>query len=68
MPIFSSRWSKYGVHVRWLRVPWANLVFYERVIIAAIRRPARYDPMLFDIYPDFAELRSSFVICADIVT
>ena len=52
VPIFSSQWSKNGLHVKHaLRVPWANLVFSERVIIGAIRRRARRHPTLFDLYP-----------------
>jgi ubiquinone/menaquinone biosynthesis C-methylase UbiE len=52
VPIFSSRWSKFGLHVKHgLRLPWANLVFPERVIVGTIRRRARRDPKLFDVYP-----------------
>jgi len=52
VPIFSSRWSKYGLHVKHgLRVPWANLIFPERVIVGALRRRARRDPKLFEVYP-----------------
>jgi SAM-dependent methyltransferase len=52
VPIFSSIWSKYGLHLKHgLRVPWANLVFSERVIIGAMARRARRDPKLFELYP-----------------
>ena len=52
VPIFSSIWSKYGLHVKHgLKIPWANRVFSERTIIRAMKRLAVDDPRLNEWYP-----------------
>jgi ubiquinone/menaquinone biosynthesis C-methylase UbiE len=52
VPVFSSIWSKYALHLKHgLKVPWANLFFSERTIIRALARLAEDDPQLHEFYP-----------------
>lgn len=65
-PIFSSIYSKYGLHLKnGLKVPWLNLFFSEKTIIEALRLRAEKYPELHESYPNLknnpktvAELRT----------
>jgi ubiquinone/menaquinone biosynthesis C-methylase UbiE len=52
VPIFSSIYSKYGLHLKHgLKLPWANLLFSEATIIRAMNRLATEHKELYDLYP-----------------
>jgi ubiquinone/menaquinone biosynthesis C-methylase UbiE len=52
VPIFSSIWSKYALHLKHgLKVPWANLFFTEKTICKVMYRLALEKPNLFEAYP-----------------
>jgi ubiquinone/menaquinone biosynthesis C-methylase UbiE len=52
VPIFSSIYSKYGLHLKHgLRMPWANIVFSEHAIVEAMKLLSRENPLLNEIYP-----------------
>ena len=52
VPIFSSWWSKNGLHLKHgIKVPWANLFLSEKSILNVLYRKAETDPDLIDFYP-----------------
>ncbi|REK10852.1 MAG: class I SAM-dependent methyltransferase [Planctomycetota bacterium] len=52
VPVFSSIYSKYGLHLKHgLKLPWANVFFSERTIIRAMYRMAEIEPRIYDWYP-----------------
>ena len=56
MPIFSSIYSKYGLHLKHgLKLPWANLFFSEATIIRAMKRLAVDEPRINEWYPGLAK-------------
>lgn len=55
VPIFSSIYSKYGLHLKHgLKLPWANLFFSERTIVKTMRRLAQHNPQIWEDYPGLA--------------
>ena len=52
VPIFSSIYSKFGLHLKHgLKMPWANLFFSEATILRALKRLADETPRLYELYP-----------------
>jgi ubiquinone/menaquinone biosynthesis C-methylase UbiE len=52
VPIFSSIYSKYALHLKTgLKVPWTNLFFSERTIVRVLYRLAEENNELFIAYP-----------------
>jgi ubiquinone/menaquinone biosynthesis C-methylase UbiE len=51
VPNVPSILSRYGAHLRYgLNVPWVNLFFSDRAIIATLRRLAKEDPKILTVY------------------
>lgn len=52
IPVFSSIYSKYALHLKTgLKVPWSNLFFSERTIVQALYKLAEKDSSIFQAYP-----------------
>ncbi len=52
VPLFSSIYSKYGLHIKHgLKVNSANVFFSETTIIRAMKRLAVENPKIYDLYP-----------------
>lgn len=52
VPSFSSIYSKYGPHLKYgYHLPWTHLLFREKTIISAMRRLAKDNPQMQEIYP-----------------
>jgi len=56
VPAFSSILSKYGAHMKtYIKVPWCNLLFTERVVVEVLAELAKETPRILDDYPALAE-------------
>ena len=52
VPIFSSVYSKYAMHLKiGLKMPWLNIFFSEKTIVNALYKTALENRYLFDVYP-----------------
>lgn len=52
VPSFSSIYSKHGLHLKHgLKIPWGNIFFSEKTIVAAMHRLAKDQPLLKELYP-----------------
>lgn len=52
IPNVPSIYSKYGAHLKYgISVPWVNIFFSEKTIIAVMQRMAKDDPKMYVFYP-----------------